>query len=54
LGIKNHQKHNKVEKVMAPQNRGGQNLKKKPSNATKASSQTPKIKFVCCFIVIKV
>jgi hypothetical protein len=38
-GTKNRQKWNRIEKVIAPQSRGGQKLKKnKPLNATKASS----------------
>ncbi len=40
---------------MAPQSKGGQELtKNKPSNATKASSQTPTKFLVCCSIAIKV
>ncbi len=54
-GTKNHQKHNRIEKIMAPQSREGQKLKKnKPPNGTKVSSETPKRIVVCCFIVIKV
>ncbi len=34
---------------MAPQNKGGQKLLKKPLDATKASSQTPKKILVCCY-----
>jgi len=37
-GIKNCQKWNKMEKVMAPQSIRGQKLKKKPLNVIKASS----------------
>jgi hypothetical protein len=51
---KNHQKRNRIEKVMAPQSKGGQELQKKPPNATMADSQTPTKLFVCCSIVIKV
>ncbi len=40
--------------VMAPQSKGGQKLKKKPSNTTKANSQTCKKFLVCCFVVTKV
>jgi hypothetical protein len=39
---KNHQKQNKIEKVMGPPSRMGQKLKKKPPHITKANSQTPK------------
>ncbi len=40
---------------MAPQSRGGKKLKKKkPLNATKAGSQTPKKILVCCSISIRV
>jgi hypothetical protein len=39
---------------MAPQTRGGQNSKKKPPNATKASSKTPTKFFVCFYIVVRV
>jgi hypothetical protein len=39
--IKNRKKWNIIEKVMALQNKGGQELKKtKPPNVTKAGSQT--------------
>jgi len=54
-GIKNDKKKwNRIEKIMGPQSKEGQKLKKKPLNGTKASSQTPKIIFVCCSIVIKI
>ncbi len=37
------------------QSRGGQKLpKKKPQNATKVGSQTPKKFIVCCSVVIRV
>jgi hypothetical protein len=40
---------------MAPQNRGGQKLKKKkPLNAIKISSQTPTKFLVCYYVTIKV
>jgi hypothetical protein len=45
---------NRIEKVMAPQNKGGKNSKKQTTNATKASSQTPHNILVCCIIAIKV
>jgi hypothetical protein len=52
---KNCKNWNRIEKFMAPQSRGGQKLKKKkPLNATKASSQTPKKILVCYSIAIKV
>jgi hypothetical protein len=39
----NRQKWNRIEKVMAPQSRGGQELKKnKPSNTTKPILDHPK------------
>jgi hypothetical protein len=43
------------EKVMAPKNKGGQELKKKnkTSNITKASFQTPQIVLVCCSVTIR-
>jgi hypothetical protein len=44
----------KNEKVMAPQSKGGQELKKKPLNITKVSSQTPKNFLVCCCVDIRV
>jgi hypothetical protein len=37
---------------MAPQSRGGQELKKKPPNVTKIGSQTPTKFLVCCSIDI--
>jgi hypothetical protein len=40
--IKNHQKWNRIEKNMAPQNRRVKNSKNKPPNATKANSETLK------------
>jgi hypothetical protein len=53
--IKNHPKRNIIEKVMDFQSRGGQKLpKKKPQNATKVGSQTPKKFIVCCSVVIRV
>jgi hypothetical protein len=39
---------------MGPQSKGGQPQINKPPNAIKASSQTPKKIFVCCFVAIKV
>jgi hypothetical protein len=40
---------------MALQRRRGSRTKKnKPSNATKANSQTPTKFLVCCFVVIRV
>jgi len=51
---KNHQKWNRIEKNMALQNRGVKNSKNKPPNVTKASSETLKKKFICCFLVVRV
>jgi hypothetical protein len=39
---------------MGPQSRRGQKLKKKPLNATKINSQTPKKILVCSSIDIRV
>jgi hypothetical protein len=51
--IKNHRKWNWIEKIMAPQNREGQKLKKnKPSNCTKVDFRTPKKFFVRCYVII--
>jgi hypothetical protein len=45
----------KNEKVIAPENKRGWNLKKnKAPNTTKADSQTPKKFIVCCSVAIKV
>jgi hypothetical protein len=38
--IENHQKHNTIEKVMAPKIGGVKNSKKKSLNIIKANSQT--------------
>jgi hypothetical protein len=37
---------------MAPQSKGGQELKKKPLKTTKADFETPKALFVCCSVTI--
>jgi len=47
------QQKKRIEKVMAPQNNGGQKLKIKPLNVTKTSSQTPKKILICCIIAIR-
>jgi hypothetical protein len=52
--IKNHQKHNKIEKKWPFKVEGINNSKKKPPNAIKIGSQTPKKLFLCCSIAIKV
>jgi hypothetical protein len=39
---------------MAPQSKRGEELKKKPPNVTKASSQTPTKVLTCYYVVIKV
>jgi hypothetical protein len=54
--INNCKKHIRNEKVMAPQSKGGQKLKKDnlASHSTKADSQTPKKFFVFCFVVFRV
>jgi hypothetical protein len=44
-----------IEKIMAPQSWGGQELKKKkPPNAMKVNSQTPKNFLTCCPVAIRV
>ncbi len=54
LCIKNYQKWSRIENVMAPQIRGGQELKKiNHQNATKTSSQTPTKFLICCSITIR-
>ncbi len=50
---KNRKKWNKIEKVMAFQNRGVINSKNKPPNATKAGPQTPTKILICLFDVVK-
>jgi hypothetical protein len=47
----NRNKWNKIEKIIAPQNRGVKNSKNKPPNAIKAGSQTP-TKFFVCFLLL--
>jgi hypothetical protein len=37
---------------MASQCKGGQELKNKPLNTTKATSQTPQKIIVCCYVAI--
>jgi hypothetical protein len=44
----------KLRKLWAPKVEGVKNYKKKPLNATKTNSQTPKKIFVCCSIDIRV
>jgi hypothetical protein len=50
---KTHQKYNKIEKMMAPQSRRGQEFKKNPPNATKIGSQTPTKFFACALLLLK-
>jgi hypothetical protein len=45
---------NRIDKVMAPQNKRGKNSKKQTTIATKASSQTPNNILFCCFIAITI
>jgi hypothetical protein len=51
---KSLKKWNRIENVMAAQNRGVKNSKNKSLNVTKANSQTPTKFLVCWFIVVKV
>jgi hypothetical protein len=52
--IKNHQKWNRIEKVMAPPNKRGQELKKtKPSNATRPVLEHPKKKLYVVLLLLE-
>jgi hypothetical protein len=53
--IKNHQKWNEIEKIMAFQSkRGSKTQKNKPPTTKKVGSQTPTKFLVCCYVAIRV
>ncbi len=54
LRTKNLQKRIRNEKFMAPQSRGGENLKKNTIKHYKIGSQTPQFFFVCSYVAISV
>jgi hypothetical protein len=54
LHTKNLQKQIRNERFMAPQSRGGENLKKKTIEHYKIGSQTPQKFFVCSSVAISV